>query len=319
MIRFLLTRGHSYTLKQVKKSRPAPPISLMPYDRLLRARWLRRGTYVFADLDRLSHWDLELAAEVYLLLRGAGLSVWNNPAKVKTRYPLLRALHSAGLNDFNAYRVHEIDSVARFPVFLRKIHGHRKPLSDLLPTRAELDKAVDAVVATGTPMENLLVVEFAAEPVRPGLYRKFSAFRIGQAIVPHICVHDTSWLVKYGKLGVAGEELYREELAMLQTNPFAEHLQKVFDIAQIEYGRADFGFCQGRIQVYEINTNPHVAPPEPHPSATRVVSLKLAWEKYLQALRALDSSGGWPVRLANGNLKRHRVWKNLLVRSRKVP
>ena len=319
MIRFLLTRGHSYTLKQVKKSRPAPPISLMPYDRLLRARWLRRGTYVFADLDRLSHWDLELAAEVYLLLRGAGLSFWNNPAKVKTRYPLLRALHSAGLNDFNAYRVHEIDSVARFPVFLRKIHGHRKPLSDLLPTRAELDKAVDAVVATGTPMENLLVVEFAAEPVRPGLYRKFSAFRIGQAIVPHICVHDTSWLVKYGKLGVAGEELYREELAMLQTNPFAEHLQKVFDIAQIEYGRADFGFCQGRIQVYEINTKPHVAPPEPHPSATRVVSLKLAWEKYLQALRALDSSGGWPVRLANGNLKRHRVWKNLLVRSRKVP
>jgi hypothetical protein len=238
---------------------------------------------------------------------------------VKTRYPLLRALHAAGLNDFNACRAHEINSLARYPVFLRKIHGHREPLSDLLSTRGELDQAMDAAVAGGTPAENLLVVEFAAEPVRPGLYRKFSAFRIGPVIVPHICVHDTSWLVKYGKLGVAGEELYREELAMLQTNPFAEHLQKVFDIAHVEYGRADFGFYRGRIQVYEINTNPHVAPAQPHPSATRVASMNLAWEKYLQALQAIDSPGGWPIRLADGKLKRHRVWKNLFVRSRKVP
>ena len=319
MIRFLLTRGHDYTLKKVKISPLAPSIGLMNYDRLVRARWLRRATYVFTDLDRLGYWDLELAAHLYLQMQHAGLSVWNNPARVKTRYALLRALHSAGLNDFNVYRADEIDSGMRLPVFLRKVHGHREPLSGLLHTRAEVKQAIDAAIDAGTPAANLLVVEFAAEPVRPGLYRKLSAFRIGHAIVPHICVHDTSWLVKYGKLGVAGEELYREELALLQTNPFAKHLQQVFDLAGIEYGRADFGFYRGRIQIYEINTNPYVAPAEPHPSATRVASMNLAWEKYLQALRAIDRRRGWPVRIPNGKLQRYRRWKNLLARSRKVP
>jgi len=319
MIRFLLTRGHGYTLKPVRKA-ASPAVSLMNYDALFRARWLRRATYVFTDVDRLSFWDLELASHSYLQMKSAGLSVLNNPARVKTRYPLLRALRAAGLNDFNVYRVDEINSPVRFPVFLKKFYGHREPLSDLLQTREELDKAIELAIITGTPAENLLVIEFAAEPLRPGLYRKLAAFRIGRAIVPHISVHDTSWLGKYGKLGIAGEELYREELALLQTNPFAGHLQKVFDIAGVEYGRADFGFYQGRIQVYEINTNPALFSPSSHPSPVRMESLRLVWEKYLEALSAIDSSGGgWPVRLANGKLQRHRAWKNLLVRTRKAP
>jgi hypothetical protein len=319
MIRFLLTRGHDYTLKEVRKSRQPPVISLMNYDRLIRARWLRRATYVFADLDRLGYWDLELAAHLYRLMKDAGLSVWNNPARVKTRYPLLRALHAAGLNDFNVYRADELGSTMRFPVFLRKVHSHREPLSDLLLDRVAVEKAIDTAVAEGTPVANLLVVEFAAEPVRPGLYRKLSAFRVGHTIVPHICVHDTSWLVKQGQQGIAGAELYREELALLQTNPFAEHLQRAFDIAAIDYGRADFGFYRGRIQIYEINTNPAMAPPSRHPSPVREESLRLAWEKYLQALQAIDSGRGWPIRITNGALQRHRRRKNLLAHSRKVP
>jgi len=290
----------------------------MSYDRLLRARWLRRATHVFTDLDRLSYWDLELVADLYGQMKNIGLPVWNNPAHFKNRHSLLRALHDAGLNDFDAYRPLEIHAIKRFPIFLRKIQGHRAPLSDLLQTREAAEKAVATAIANGTPEENLVLIEMAAEPVRPGLYRKLAAFRIGQAIVPHICVHDTSWLVKYGKLGIAGEELYREELNMLQTNSFAEHLLKVFDVAGIEYGRADFGFYQGRLQVFEINTNPHVVPAKPHPSATRVTNMKLAWEKYLEALRDLDSPGGAPVRLADGKLQRWRPWKNLCVRTRKV-
>ncbi len=173
MIRFLLTRGHDYTLTPVRKSRRAPPVSLMHYDSLIRARWLRRATYIFTDLDRLSYWDLEHAAHLYLQIQAAGLPVWNNPARVKGRYPLLRALHAAGLNDFNAYRADDLGSVRRFPVFLRKMQGHRAPLSDLLPTREDLAKAVESAVQAGCPVENLIIIEFAAEPVRPGLYRSF--------------------------------------------------------------------------------------------------------------------------------------------------
>lgn len=320
MIRFILTRGHDYTLQPVKKSRHAPAVGLLNYDAFIRARWLRRATYVFTDLDRLDSWSLELAADLYLQLKNAGLTTWNNPAKVKTRYALLRALHAAGLNDFNVHRADEAGNVTRFPVFLRKIYGHREPVSGLLQSREELLNKIETAVAGGTPLENLLVTEFVGEPVRPGLYRKLSAFRIGQAIVPHISVHDNSWLVKYGKTGIAGEELYREELTLLQTNPFADHLKKVFDLAQIEYGRVDFGFYQDRLQVYEINTNPALEAPLTHPSPVRLQSLKLVWKNYLQALHAIDSPaiGGF-IRLGDGKLKRHRAWKNLLVRSRKVP
>ncbi len=291
----------------------------MNYDRLFRARWLRPATHVFTDIDRLSAWDLELASHSYLDLKKHGQRVLNCPATVKTRYALLRALHAAGMNDFNAYRPDEIDAGVRYPVFVRKTHGHRAPISDLLHSREELQKTIDAAVASGTPVENLLVIEFAAEPLRPNLYRKLAAFRIGNEIVPHISVHDTSWLVKYGKLGIAGDELYAEELKLLQTNPYAEHLRKAFDIGNIEYGRADFGFYKGRIQIFEINTNPHVAPCEEHPSATRIESMRYGWEKYLAALRQIDGPSGWPMKLANGELQRFRPWNNLLVRSRKVP
>jgi hypothetical protein len=319
MIRFLLTRGHAYTLGSVKTASNAPPVSCLNYDSLIRARVLRAGTYIFTDIDRLSFWDLEHASHLYLQMKRAGLRVLNNPATVRTRYPLLRALRAAGLNDFNAYRVDEMDSVERYPVFVRKIHGHREPLSELLHARQDLQKAVESAIAAGTPRENLLIIEFAAEPRREGLFRKLSAFRIGDAIVPHISVHDTTWLVKYGRTFDNMEDLYQEELSLLQTNPYADHLKKVFDIAGIEYGRADFGMYRGRIQIFEINTNPHVPPPGKHPSPTRIKSMEFAWESYLTALRAIDTASGGLVRLGNGTLQKYRPWKNLLARTRKVP
>lgn len=318
MIRFFVTRGHDYTLQKVRRSPLAPALELTNYDRLFRSRWLKSGTQVFADLDRLGYWDLELAADLYRQMKEAGLPVLNNPARFKNRYSLLRALHAAGLNDFDAYRPHEISSLKRFPVFLRKIQGHRQPLSDLLETREQAAGAIDTALAAGVPEENLVLIECAAEPVRPGVYRKLAAFRIGNAIVPHLCVHDSVWLVKYGRVLDSIEDLYQEERLVLQQNPFAEHLRKVFDVAGVEYGRADFGFLKGRLQVFEINTNPYVAPAEPHPSAIRVANMNLAWETYLQALRAIDRRGGRLIRLADGRLQRGRPWKNLLARTRKV-
>ena len=118
MICFLTSRGHGYTHECLRKTPQAPPTSLMNYDQLLRSLWVRRATYVFVDIDRLSFWDLELAAHAYLEMERLGLRVLNNPAKVKTRYALLRALHRAGLNDFNIHRADEINSSIRFPVFV---------------------------------------------------------------------------------------------------------------------------------------------------------------------------------------------------------
>ncbi|HEX7654093.1 MAG TPA: hypothetical protein VF607_11340 [Verrucomicrobiae bacterium] len=320
MIQFLHVRGHHYTLRPVLKASTAPAIRLQTYDSFLRARSATAATHVFLDLDRLDPWSLQLAADLYRQLQQAGVRVLNDPARVKNRYALLRALYRAGLNDFNIWRADEAAGVDRFPVFLRTTHGHAAPVSGLLPDAAALAQAIESLVTSGTPLENLLVISYVGEPVRPGLYRKESAFIIGDQVIPHESVHDDQWLVKYGKLGIGTPELYQEELTAMQNNPHAAHLQKVFALAGITYGRADFGFYQGRLQVYEVNGNPSVYAPSLHPSPLRTQSLQIAWEKYLAGLRAVDDTPPGPkIKLRDGAVQRRRAWKNLLVLSRKVP
>ena len=48
---------------------------------------------------------------------------------------------------------------------------------------------------------------------------------------------------------------------MIENNAYEGIMRKIFDLASIEYGRADCGVVDGKIQVYEINTNPDIRPP----------------------------------------------------------
>ena len=67
-------------------------------------------------------------------------------------------------------------------------------------------------------------------------------------------------------------------------------MAKIFELAGIDYGRADFGIVDNRIVLYEINTNPNTQPPdEIHPNATRQENINLSWGKYCAALHQIDS------------------------------
>ena len=320
MISFIHTRGHGFELREIKKSPQLPAVKLMDYDALFKKSRLPFSTYIFTDMERLGFWDLELAGHLCAQLKNAGLKTLNNPARAKNRFTLLKALHAAGLNDFNVHRAEELPASIRFPVFLRKMQGHALPLSGLLDTRAELEQSIEAAIVAGIPATNQIAVEYAGEPVREGLYRKLAAFRIGEKIIPYLCGHDTDWYVKAGKKGIAGEELYREERDIIQTNPHAKHLRKVFDLAEIEFGRADYGFYNGRIQVFEINTNPLLKKISPHPSPLRHESMRVAWENITTTLREIDSGDGVALRLRKDKMYRYQKWSlgNLFSRSRKV-
>jgi hypothetical protein len=296
-------------------------MQLHHYDALFASRQLPRAAWIFTDLDRLAPWDLELVAAVYRDLAAAGLPVFNDPARVKTRFALLRALHEAGINDFNAYRIDEGVRPERYPVFLRRAAGHGRPLSPLLPDWSAAQGAIDEALAKGIPESSLLLIEYAAEPVRPGLFRKLAISRIGPRCLPQISVHDEHWLVKYGKLASATPELYDEEFEILSKNPYAEPVQRAFEIAGIGYGRADFGLVGGRVQIYEINTNPTLKPGIIHPVPRRVESLKLVWRTHMAAFRELDPGPlpGGPVPLRDPRLLRHQGLLGRLVRSRETP
>lgn len=321
MIRFVMTRGHGYVLDRLRREPRVPRLAVVPYDRLIRARSVPRCVHVFTDFDRLGAWDLELAGAVHRCLVRAGVPVLNDPARVKTRFALLRALHAAGINDFNAYRLDEGLWPQRYPVFLRRSAGHRPPLSDLLPDRDALERAIEESLGRGVPASSMLVVEYAGQPVAPGLYRKLAMHRVGEHLLQQPSANDDTWLVKYGKRAFAPPEFYREELGWMRRSPWKDTLGRAFEIAGIEWGRADFGLLDGRVQVFEINTNPDVPLLDVHPVPERVETARLAFGGICEALRDLDRRGAGPGRVAvdDRRLVTARRSRDRFVRSRVFP
>jgi hypothetical protein len=289
MIIFVVGCGHKYTHACLCEQVVRPSVSILSYDELWRSRILSRATYIFTDFDRLNFWELQLAALTYNSVARAGWQPLNNPAQSRQRYALLLRLYDAGINHFGIYRVEGAQMPSRYPVFLRNECAHEGPLTGLLFKEEELQSAIKGLIAAGHPERHLLIIEYAAEPIRPNLYRKYTMYRMGDRVFPGTCVHEDTWMAKTGKRGIAGQELYDEENAMMQQNPHGDLLRRVFDIAQIEYGRADFGIVGEKVQIYEINTNPQLADHvESHPFRTRNESHLLFWQSYVDGLAAID-------------------------------
>ena len=288
MICFLVCRGFGSTVAPIQRDPRAPKITIRPYDNVLSQQVLPKATYVFVDIDRLSSADRLAAGQLFRRLAASGCRVLNDPARVRTRLPLLRTLHRQGVNGFNVYSVEEGEKPKRFPVFVRVADDHVGPLTDLISDQATLERANEALLKIGYPRSELIIVEYAAEPVRPGIFRKLSVFRVADQYIPHVNVHDTNWVIKSGRSGVAPSDLYDDELETLRTNPFAERMKAMFEIAEIDFGRVDFSFVDGRVCVYEINTNPTIAGPAPHSYTQRTESMRIWWESLLSALHAID-------------------------------
>jgi len=49
-----------------------------------------------------------------------------------------------------------------------------------------------------------------------------------------------------------------EEMHYLQSNPHQAELRRIFDLANIRFGRIDYAVADRCIQVWEINTNPRL-------------------------------------------------------------
>ena len=102
-----------------------------------------------------------------------------------------------------------------------------------------------------------------------------------------------------GEDGVAGAEGYAEDLITERTNPHKEALRRAFEIAAIDYGRADFGLVDGRPEIYEINTNPMMHAAGSHRFADRAEALRICVEALHAGFQDLDTvSDGPKIRIA---------------------
>lgn len=316
MIVLILAGAHKYTHK-VLLGRKDYDFRMRSYNNVLKSAQLERATYIFSDLDRLGFWELELAAHVHRALSAAGARVLNDPARALHRFSLLRQLKDNAFNTFDVWRADEGRLPDRYPVFLRTQSAHRGPLTDLLATESEARAAIAGKLAAGFPLRDLMFVEYCAQPAAPGVYRKLSVFRLGPRMAPSISVHQGSWAAKFGELGIAGQALYDEEREIVRSNRFGDIIRPAFELAGIDYGRADFALVDGKPQIYEINTNPTISPLTEHPFPVRLDSDRDAYDQYHAAMAALDTpAGGKPWRLDSDLLAAQRSRDRLVAQAR---
>jgi len=300
MIFVITVRGHGYTIQSLIDGAygfPTPQLGHVSYEEMLRAIQVPKATYIFADLERLSAWELQLAAHLYLVLNRHGLRCLNDPARAMARVELLRCLHAAGINPFQVWRADERPRPTRFPVFIRHESDHGLPLTDLIADSAQLDQMLADIRGRAIPLRGLIVLEHCPAPYGHGLWHKWGTFRVGDALsVDHISVDD-KWLVKYGDYEKLNDEAVRDEHDAVMSNRYSVDLARVFDLAQIEFGRADHATVDGRTVVYEINTNPYIGRFVPDSIPMRLETQRRSRHRLAAALEAIDTKDAGVVQL----------------------
>ena len=263
MIYYLVTSQHSYTMRQYLRSWPsgqelARMVQVVPYSALPGNLDMPGGAYVFSDLERLGPRQRALAADVYERLASAGDAVrlHNHPLRSLRRFELLTHLAERGQNRFRAHRPTAPGQPWRYPVFVRHEREHTGSLSTLLRSAEEVRVVLLKLILDGHDLSDLLVVEFCDTADAEGIYRKYSAFRVGDRVLPRHVLFSRSWMLKDLDLL---EPPHREEIrSYCRTNPHREEILSLFDQAGIGFGRIDYSMLDGRVQVWEINTNPLV-------------------------------------------------------------
>lgn len=291
MIHYLCRRAHSYTIGAVLQYRPRGEIGdLRPvsYEALFRRLSLRKGHLIFTDHDRLSAYELEVAASMAeeVARQVPGARIVNHPARFLQRFELLDTLWRQGRNPFRAARLELELPELRYPVFIRREGDAEGPETPLLHSRAELDAAVADLRARGVPLRGRMVVEYCARPDEDGFFRKYGAFRIGDRIVPQHVLFSDHWVAKSSS-GRVTERNAAIELDYVRTNPHEAELLELTDIAGAQFGRADYAVIDGRVVLYEFNSNPRF--PRGDRTDLRQERRDLVRRQIMAAFRALDT------------------------------
>jgi hypothetical protein len=161
----------------------------------------------------------------------------------------------------------------------------------------------------------LLIIEYLAEPVSEGLYRKQAEYRVADRYIPSPSIYARVWLVKYSSSVLVSEDVTRFDAKVTEANPYAEVARRAFELAGIEFGRADIGIVGGRPQVFEINFNPDLRTQRQRPNTNPI--LRVMWDnsdsQVFAAMRAIDLPRGASapsLRTPELTAFRLRFWRN---------
>lgn len=285
-------RGHSVdsfldTWGEPLRGRLCP----LTYKQLFRREKLAPGVVILTHFEGISPEEERLVRSLHARLStpNGPLIAMNDPARVLGRYELGVRLFESGINDFRPRYLDEDLSSVRFPAFVRLANEHRiLGVEELVHSAGDLQRTIEAIHAgsPGLKPRDAIVVEFCDVSER-GLYRKYSALRIGDEIIPRHILFSSHWITKYPSIVDADKAA--EEHNFIHNFEHADRIREVFDIAGIEYGRVDYSFHRGRLRVWEINTNPVIVPPPGDLHPDRMVSQSESARLIIQAFERLDA------------------------------
>ncbi len=240
--------------------------------------------YIFTDVERLNAAETERALTLRQRLEEHPDTtlMLNHPARSMRRFEVLATLRERGLNSFGVYRATDLPSSPRFPVFVRDENDHGTGFSGLLRSREELILHLRTLDGR---LEGKVVVEFCDASDAAGIVRKYGAFKVADRIVARQIHFSRQWIVR--EPDIRTPETAREELEYVETNPHAEQLCEIFALARIDYGRIDYSVVDGRIQVWEINTNPMILVPKDREDPLRLVAHDRFGQAFNEALESL--------------------------------
>ena len=246
--------------------------------------------YVLTDIERLDPAETERALALLRRLEEHPDTalVLNHPTRSMRRFELLRTLHERGINRFDVYPARERPSPARWPVFIRDENEHAGRFSALLRTQRELDRELAA--QGERDLENKVVVELCDTADASGIVRKYGAFRVRERILARQIHFSRHWVVRVPDL--REPETGREELEYVESNPHEAELREIFALAQIDYGRIDYSVVDGKIQVWEINTNPMILIPKDRQDPLRFAAHDRFGQDFTACLKELMASAG---------------------------
>lgn len=268
MIAYICRQEHKRTiLPFLRAEREALKrrIKVVSYEELFLSRAVPVAHLIFTDIDRLSVYEVEAAQAIANTLASAdiGASIANDPARVLSRYSLLCELHRVGINSFQAARLDEGPITLNYPLFLRREDEALGPETDLLHSEEELHAAINAIQTSGKPLRGRLAVEYRAKRSDDGYFRKYSAFLVNGEVLPQHIQMASDWAVKSDSRST-GQAEASEELSYVCDNPHRDTLQRAFALANIDFGRIDYSIVDGRLEIYEINTNPTFSGSDKH-------------------------------------------------------
>jgi hypothetical protein len=132
-----------------------------------------------------------------------------------------------------------------------------------------------------------IITEFIDTRDSEEIYRKYSAIVIAGKIIARDIHFSKDWLIKGNKIDT--EAYIEEQRIYIETNPHRQQLQTIADLAQIQFGRFDYGLLNNQIQVWEINTNPILLVKRDNPFPLKLELDAYVGQQIVAAFRALES------------------------------